>query len=733
MLNKKILLLTGGLLFSCSSEQNSESLYDVVKSAITADDGNALILAGQSLSLGVQGGAALTTSSLYSNVERSGTSLPFCDAVEGTGSCGSGSDVEMPHSPSMNQIRALSSSYGWIGSTAASCSGCAYSSIKKGTTTYNNVYANSGVVEDAYTAKNGASLPYRVGAIHMHHGETDTTNSNCSTYNDMLEEYLTDTRASVNTEIGQTEEFDLYVSQLNSGNIYISTDQSPECPIKQLQAAEDNVNEIVLCTPKYHLSTGTTNIYANSTSGHLTNAGYRMLGEIMGRCTYSHGIQGNTWYGVTPNTITATNSSIVVAYHDTPCMQLSDCNGSTELVFDTTAVTCPGTGDQVDSTTNCLMGFELSCPGPNPPYLSAPPSITDTTVTLTANKNLYTGCTLSYAYTAHVDGGAAGNGNTISKAWASIRGNLRDTGTTTGVGSGNAMVQWGSTFSKSVSGGVSPPSSVATEIDDINWKYGYGSSSCSCPSASSTFTAAFGGSTYDLPYRVGSWSCATATGDDMAASEIATERVDNALSATSGSEPCWSTTGTNNTQFNIAANEDLWYRHIGKIKRAASGTDYLFVLQGDTGSTNHRVYVAVTSGGNLTASYYSSQNGGGNAATTISALIPSTPAHGVLDVIFQKHGAPSGPSAIIICYNGACSRGVQTVTFGSFGPGNLMLNGGLTSCATASSHTGETLFAGFVQGEMARNQYKNYKTFQTIHDASYDALCHPTSQPCTSP
>ena len=148
----------------------------------------------------------------------------------------------------------------------------------------------------------------------------------------------------------------------------------------------------VLVGPKYHLTYFTDGV-------HLTNEGYRHMGEDYAKVYRRVILEGKAWEPVRPKTVTRAGAVITVKMH-VPVPPLA---------LDTTRVSDPGN-----------YGFEYVDDSTLPPEIASVAVTGPDTVTVTLSKAPVAGATksLRYAYTGTIGANAGPK--------TGARGNLRD-------------------------------------------------------------------------------------------------------------------------------------------------------------------------------------------------------------------------------------------------------------------------------------------------------------------
>lgn len=273
--------------------------------------------------------------------------------------------------------------------------GRAYIDLKKGTAPYSNSIAS--------VTRAKVLLPtVIVPAILCVHGESDDA---CA-YSTKLFEWQSDYQTDIQAITGQTGLIPMFISQVQRGEC-ASTGVTTYTGM--LGAFEQQPTKIVLVCPKY--------IFPYVVAGtHLTNAGYRWLGEYYAKAYWKQIVLGQQWSPLRPSAVTTSGSVTTIQF----------TGFVPPLVFDTTLVSDPGN-----------YGFTFTGGGGTISSVA----ITDATagivqITFTAPP---TGFGLSVQY---------GAGNTTPHGPAQgARGCLRDSDPLVSM-NGNTLYNWCSMFSK---------------------------------------------------------------------------------------------------------------------------------------------------------------------------------------------------------------------------------------------------------------------------------------------
>jgi hypothetical protein len=365
-------------------------------------DNNHVLGTGQSLSIGAAGSPVLSTTQPYANVMfntgaiAGGTGLTtFIPLVEGF-STGSVSGLETHSSAFANLITKLAREQVFVTQPPATQShdvlvsghgvgGIAYVGLKKGTTAYANGMAQ---VSAAKALAESLGKSYVVRAITNVHGESDHIALNAR-YDQDLEEWQSSYDTDVKAITGQIDPIVMLHTQMSSWTKFGQATSA--IPIAQLAASVAHPDTILLVGPKYHLPYAADGV-------HLTNEGYRHMGEDYAKVYRRVILEGLSWQPLRPISITRAGVVITVKFAvPTP-----------PLVLDGETISNPG--DQ---------GFEYTDDGDQTPdianvAITGPDTVT---IILTSVPN-GPGKRLRYAFTGDVN--AAGGPDT------GPRGTLRD-------------------------------------------------------------------------------------------------------------------------------------------------------------------------------------------------------------------------------------------------------------------------------------------------------------------
>lgn len=364
---------------------------------------------GQSLASGTLGSPALSTSQPYANrmfdtgvlagAPRVTTFIPLVEQ-----------SVETMSSSFANLVTKLARDNGGSHDllvSAYALGGAPYSSMKKGTAAYavTIAQANAGLAIARATG-----IPYDVTAITSADGGGDHVAKNTHLADD-LGQWQQDFETDIRAVTGQATPIPLFNTQYSSWTEYDST--SP-IPIAQLRAHVEHPGKVIVVGPRYPFLYGPDGV-------HLTNEGYRMMGEYYARAYRRVVVERGTWEPLRPKTVTRAGAVVTVRF----------LVPAPPLVFDTTRASNPGN-----------MGFEYVDDGPSTATITSVAITGMDTVAVTlsaepagANRRL------RYAYTG-VQGALAG-------LQTGAHGNLRDSDATPSR-NGYALFDWCVHFDEAV-------------------------------------------------------------------------------------------------------------------------------------------------------------------------------------------------------------------------------------------------------------------------------------------
>ncbi len=366
-------------------------------------DINHVLATGQSLSVGVQGAPALSTAQPYDNtmfvtgvISGSVGLTSFVPLVEGA--------VETMSSAFANHVTKLAREVVLLGQpigktshdllvSAHGIGGQPYSALKKGGTLL--AYARGmAQLKAGHDLALAANKSYVVRAVTNVHGESDSRLANTSYLADLIQ-WQADYEADVKAVTAQPESVPMLHTQFSSWTRLTGLPTTSIIPAQQLASHVAAPGKLVLVGAKYHLPYVADGV-------HLTNEGYRHMGEDYAKVYRRVILEGKVWEPVRPSSVSRAGAVVTVKMH-VPVPP---------LVIDTALVTDPGS-----------KGFEWTDDGPSTPTIASVALTGPDTVviTLTAAPTGANG-RLRYAFTG--TSGALGGPTT------GPRGNLRDSDTT---------------------------------------------------------------------------------------------------------------------------------------------------------------------------------------------------------------------------------------------------------------------------------------------------------------
>jgi hypothetical protein len=341
----------GASPLDASNEQMSDAAGDQTDeppaAAFTYFDINHVLCTGQSLSVGAAGEPALSTAQPFKNkmfntgVLAGGANLlymvPLVEASVETMSSGMANlitqmardEVFAGEPPPQDSHDVLVSCHG-VG-------GIAYTGLKKGTAPFANGLAQ---VKAGKEIADFYGLSYVVRAVTNVHGESDHVAGNASYAADLAtwqSDYETETKALTQ----QTEPVPMLHTQMSSWTKYGQATSA--IPGAQLEASVAAPDKLILVGPKYFLA------YAGD-GVHLSNAGYRHMGEYYAKAYRQAILEGKTWQPLRPLKATLQGAAITIDFQ-VPVPPLA---------IDTTLVTDPGHN-----------GFEYTDESASPPAITS--------------------------------------------------------------------------------------------------------------------------------------------------------------------------------------------------------------------------------------------------------------------------------------------------------------------------------------------------------------------------
>lgn len=397
-------------------------------SAFVHYDVNHVLVTGQSLAVGVAGGPPLSLVQPFGNLMFDAGVMPGDDAlerfeplVEGDVIPGTKLVVETLSSAFANLVADLAranavDAHDVLVSVHAQ-GAKTYAQLKKGTRAYDRGMAQVAAARDIAKSQ-GKS--YVVRAVLNVHGESDHAEKSTHYLADLLE-WQADYERDVRALTGQTEPVPMFQTQISSWTKMMKGTETSAIPAAQLEAHVRSEGKVVLVGPKYHLQ------YARD-GVHLTNEGYRHLGEEYAKAYRRVVLEGKRWEPLRPLGAHLEGAVITVRF----------AVPAPPLVLDTTLVSDPGS-----------FGFEYTDSSASPPAIAKVEVTAPDTVTIAlAATPTGTDRRVRYAFTG-VKGARSG-------PQTGARGNLRDSDATPSR-TGHRLYNWCVHFDYPVDGSASTP------------------------------------------------------------------------------------------------------------------------------------------------------------------------------------------------------------------------------------------------------------------------------------
>jgi hypothetical protein len=266
--------------------------------------------------------------------------------------------------------------------------GAPYRLMKKGNAAYDVTIAQ---VAAAHSVARASGIAHDVTAITSADGGGDHVDKNTHLASD-LAEWQHDLETDIEAITGQTGTIPLFNTQYSSWTEYEPT--SP-IPLAQLRSHVEHPGKVIVVGPRYAFQYGPDGV-------HLTNEGYRQMGEYYARAYRRVVVEHGTWEPLRPKTVTRAGAVVTVQF----------LVPSPPLVLDTTLASNPGN-----------MGFEYADDGPGSPTITNVALAGPDTVTLTLSAEPTAGNRrIRYAFTG-ILGARAG-------LQTGAHGNLRDSDAT---------------------------------------------------------------------------------------------------------------------------------------------------------------------------------------------------------------------------------------------------------------------------------------------------------------
>jgi len=265
---------------------------------------NHILSTGQSLSVGSQAFPSLTLNQPYLNKGLNSTQTALIPLIEPAFSSQLGVEtISSALANSLTNYSGLGPNYKSIVSICGA-PGTNYLGLKKGTQSYSDGLRQ---ISNALNYSIYSNTPFKVNAITAIHGETDNSGgTSTATYTSYLVEWQNDFNTDIKSITGQTNDIPLFTDQLHSG-VFGTANNGTNVALGQWIAARDNLNKIILVTPKYIFD------YADGT--HLNNYSSRRLGEYYGKVMKKVLVDKQTWLPLSPKKLTISNDIIIAEFN----------------------------------------------------------------------------------------------------------------------------------------------------------------------------------------------------------------------------------------------------------------------------------------------------------------------------------------------------------------------------------------------------------------------------------
>lgn len=190
--------------------------------------------------------------------------------------------------------------------------GMQFSSLRKGGSTgsYEDILATVSRMKEVSTRAGAAlTVPY----LAFIHGESDASLKIASSYQENLNCYVADLNRDIPAITGQRAPVRVVISQVSSGPGYFDMTNSWNqlWQIKQIQLLMSRLHpNIVLAGPTYQFP-----LVEGKLRLHLTNEGYRMLGEMLGKTMRYMTETGRKWVPLSPKSVRKQDGRVVIAFN----------------------------------------------------------------------------------------------------------------------------------------------------------------------------------------------------------------------------------------------------------------------------------------------------------------------------------------------------------------------------------------------------------------------------------
>lgn len=575
---------------------------DIVPLDIGFTNPIAIVQAGQSLSTGASGGAALTTVNPYPTdiFTYPNTTVAFVESGVETGVLAGA--VQFREGLGRSAIMSVAT----VGVSARPIADFLPAS--------NDLYQLR--FQTYFDTLNAYDNTTQVICVPWIQGENDASaQASYSYYSDALDTLQSAITADAQLRLdGQDgREVALGIVQMSSGQFYQTTSligfsDVALAQFEKWKNAPDRSKWLFIGPNYCHAAVDSFDTTADQV--HLRNVSYRHMGEIIGQAIYTAYVLGQPWHPLHVESVTINNDGDLV------------CTWSEPIEVDVTA-SDPAWTHQATST----YGLAIEDSSPQPARIvsvsKTGPSETTCTVegTVHASSQLVVGAGIRGSRMNARSFPATGS------AIAASRTNIRSTYTFVGETSGQTLAKWAVLHKASITGGAPAEASDGVATNDKTWSAGYfakdaGATWAPMPQTpgAPTLTRELSGYTEDV-----------STGP-FTAGGIGAANVNKALGLTAAK---WSTTDT--SLFDLTANTSVLYRWVGRIDRndGSGGSGYWF-NNGAFLNSGSRTYCQMNStNGNLFL--FRRNDALGIQGTAANAILPLTETWGIIDMIVSRH------------------------------------------------------------------------------------------------
>lgn len=575
------------------------NIPDIVPLDIGFTNPIAIVQAGQSLSIGLIGGAALTTTNPYPTdiLTYPNTTVAFVESVVETGVLAGA--VQFREGLGRSAIMSVAT----VGVSARPIADFLPAS--------NDLYQLR--FQTHFDTLNTYDNTTQVICVPWIQGENDAlAQASYSYYSDALDTLQSAITADAQLRLdGQDgREVSLGIVQMSSGAYYQTTSLIGFSDVTLAQYdkwknAPDRSKWLFIGPNYCHAAVDSFDTTADNV--HLRNVSYRHMGELIGQAIYTAYVLGQPWHPLHVESVTINNDGDLV------------CTWSEPIEVDVTA-SDPAWTHQAAST----YGLAIEDGSPQPARIVSVSKTGPSETTCTVEGTVHASSQLVVGAGIRGSGMNARSFPATGTKLAASRTNIRSTYTFVGETSGQTLAKWAVLHKASITGGAPAEASDGIATNDKNWSAGYfakdaGATWAPMPQTpgAPTLTRELSGYTEDV-----------ATGP-FTAGGIGAANVNKALGLTAAK---WSTTDP--SMFEGTANTSILYRWVGRIDRPTASNGYWFNV-GPFLNSGNRAYFEMQTGGILRAQRNNVDLG--VQALAANEILPASETWGIIDVIFSRH------------------------------------------------------------------------------------------------